>query len=132
MKLKKCTSWFLIVLMLISNIGLSINVHYCGGTIASVSVSQLHSETKVKKCCAFEKEDGSCCKDKQIKVDKKSDNATLKAFIFQFALPSFNSYNNLFAFEEIVETVSQKILHYYVDANAPPLYKLYCQLVYYA
>ena len=132
MSIKKCTSWFLILLILVSNVGMAINVHYCGDSIASVSVSNEYAKIQTKKCCAVAKEDGSCCKSKQIKVEKKAFNAILKAFFFQVAVLDFTDYSNLFSFQELCVSRTKQFLSYYVEANAPPLFKLYCQYIFYA
>jgi hypothetical protein len=39
MNFKKQISIFLAILLLVSNVGLAFNVHYCGGEIASVSLN---------------------------------------------------------------------------------------------
>jgi hypothetical protein len=134
MKFKKHISIFLAVLLLVSNVGLAFNVHYCGGEISSISLnSTLQSVQNEKGCCGkkiISKKD-SCCKDKKIVFQKKTDNGVVKSFSFQFdyaflvpdcqpavfiATPSFK--NNL-------------SLSYYCDANAPPLFKLYSQYLLY-
>ena len=70
MNLKKCTGIFLAFLLLVSNIGFAFDVHYCGGKIASVSLSTTVSPEK--KCCGDKEKKSSCCKDKVFKFEKKS------------------------------------------------------------
>jgi hypothetical protein len=71
---KKQISVFLAFLLLVSNVGLAFNVHYCGGELASVSLnSPLPSLKSEKGCCekvASEKD--SCCKDKKVVFQKKN------------------------------------------------------------
>ena len=133
MNIKKCTSLFIAFLLLVSNVGLAFNVHYCGGEIASVSVNRIAPQQIGKSCCAVkvEKED-SCCKDKVVNFQKKSDNTILK--VFSFASP----YYFLIKESQIVFFSSKKnlkqtsVASYFCEANAPPLFKLYSQYIFYA
>lgn len=134
MKFKKHISIFLAVLLLVSNVGLAFNVHYCGGEISSVSLnSTLPSLQSEKGCCekkVVSKKD-SCCKDKKIVVQKKSDNGIVKSFSFQFdsvyVVPEFQPV----VFEAVPSFKNNLTLTYYCDANAPPLFKLYSQYLLY-
>ncbi|MBW4359753.1 HYC_CC_PP family protein [Flavobacterium taihuense] len=133
MKFKKHISIFLAILLLVSNVGLAFNVHYCGGQISSVSLnSTLPSLKSEKGCCEklVTKKD-SCCKDKKVVIQKKTDNGIVKSFSFQF--------NYAFIVPEYERTVfvatpsfkNSSSLAYYCDANAPPLFKLYNQYLLY-
>ena len=134
MKFKKHISIFLAVLLLVSNVGLAFNVHYCGGEIASVSLnSALPTMQSEKGCCekkVVSKKDG-CCKDKKIVFQKKSDNDVVKTFSFQFdyvyVAPEFHPV----VFEATPSFKNNLSLSYYCDANAPPLFKLYSQYLLY-
>ncbi|MBK0370400.1 HYC_CC_PP family protein [Flavobacterium agrisoli] len=132
MRFKKYTSFFLVILMLVSNIGLALNVHYCGENVASVSFDKKVYTPKEEKCCAVNKTNKTCCKDKVVVVEKKSDNATVKSFSFEIALPFVNQLYVPLVFEEMSFSLHSKILPYYVEANAPPLYQQYHQLIFYA
>jgi len=134
MKFKKHLSIFLAVLLLVSNVGLAFNVHYCGGEISSVSLNSTLSSVQSEKGCCEKKvvsKKDSCCKDKKIVFQKKTDNGIVKSFSFQydyvFLAPNF---------EPTVFTVTpsfknNRSLAYYCDANAPPLFKLYSQYLLY-
>lgn len=132
MNLKKCTGLFLALLLLISNIGFAFDVHYCGGKIASVSLNTSVAASPEKKCCGASEKKSSCCKDKVVHFEKKSDNATIKFFFFQFAFPAVIQEFKPIAFLSIPNFKSNQITSYYSDANAPPLYKLYRQYIFYA
>jgi hypothetical protein len=134
MNYKKCIGLCLALLLLVSNIGLAFNVHYCGGKIATVSV-RAHDNTlsSEKGCCAKKViAKDSCCKNKIVHFQKKSDDATLKAYSFApyiaYLVPEIK--------KEIVTTqatfISQAISTYYCDAHAPPFFKLYHQFIFYA
>lgn len=130
MNLKKCTGVFLAFLLLLSNIGFAFDVHYCGGKIASVSLSTTVSPEK--KCCGSKEKKNSCCKDKVVKFEKKSDDATFKIFFFQFAFPAVIQEYKPIAFLSVPNFKSNQIISYYADANAPPLFKLYNQYIFYS
>ncbi|GIQ59282.1 hypothetical protein Flavo103_24180 [Flavobacterium collinsii] len=131
MKLKKCTGLFLAFLLLVSNIGFAFDVHYCGGEIASVSLNTTAAASE-KNCCGASEKKSSCCKDKVVHFEKKSDNATLKIFFFQFSfLPVTQEYKSI-AFLAIPKFKSSQVASYYSDANAPPLFKLYHQYIFYS
>ncbi|MDR6843995.1 HYC_CC_PP family protein [Flavobacterium granuli] len=134
MKFKKHISIFLAVLLLVSNVGLAFNVHYCGSKIASVSLSfpTVSSLQKAEDCClkkAVKKE--SCCKDKKIVFKEKADDKIVKSFSFQFdygfIVPEYQSS----VFTAVPSFKNNLCLTYYCDANAPPLFKLYSQYLLY-
>ena len=139
MKFTKCTSLFLAFLILVSNVGLAFNVHYCGGNIAGISsgygfdgsdvVKEMPSE---KSCCAPKpKESKSCCKDKIFKIDKKSE-VVVKAFSFHIDAPFVFQNWKPIAFSSVPTVQNEPIPTYYCDANAPPFYQLYSQYTFYA
>ena len=132
MNLKKCTGLFLAFLLLVSNIGFAFDVHYCGGKIASVSLNTTVSASAEKNCCGTSEKKSSCCKDKVVHFEKKSDNATLKIFFFQFTFPVVIQEFEPIAFLSIRNFKSNQIISYYSDANAPPLFKLYHQYIFYS
>jgi hypothetical protein len=132
MDLKKCTGLFLAFLLLVSNIGFAFDVHYCGDKIASVSLNTAASASPEKKCCGSSEKKSSCCKDKVVRFEKKSDNATLKIFFFQLDFPAVIQGFNPIAFLPVSNFKSNQITSYYADANAPPLFKLYSQYIFYS
>lgn len=137
MKFKKHISILLAFVLLVSNVGFAIDVHYCDGEIASVKPvlwkAPESPTTAENSCCApkVEKKD-SCCKDKVVNFQKKSENTTVTSISFQ---PNFT-----FIFEEWKPIVfapvsyfeNSKITSYCCDANAPPLFQLYHQYIFYA
>lgn len=139
MKIKKCTSLFLAVLVLVSNVGLAFNVHYCGGTVAGISpiygienTFDAQSVPEKKSCCGKPiSEKKSCCDNKVIKVKEKSDSV-FKTFSFQIATPFVIESWNPVIFTAISEITQPQITAYYCDAHAPPLYELFSQRLFYA
>ncbi|MBO9583388.1 MAG: hypothetical protein J7574_04445 [Flavobacterium sp.] len=132
MNLKKCTGLFLALLLLVSNIGFAFDVHYCGGEIASVSLKTTAELVIEKKCCGSKEKKNSCCKDKVVHFEKKSDDATIKFFFFQFAFPAVIQDYKPLVFLEVQNFKKKEVLSYYADANAPPLFKLYHQYIFYS
>ncbi|MFY0483436.1 HYC_CC_PP family protein [Flavobacterium sp. PLA-1-15] len=140
MRIKKCTSLFLAFLLLVSNFGLAFNVHYCEGKIASISSvfnveESCDAPKKVadKKCCAEKAKDHKqCCKDKVVDLEDKSSDTIIKTFSFQIDVPFIAENWKPLAFNEIVALKQAQNIVYYCDANAPPLFKLYNQYIFYA
>ncbi|WP_269685645.1 HYC_CC_PP family protein [Flavobacterium lacustre] len=132
MNIKKCTSLFLAFLLLVSNVGMAFNVHYCAGEIASVSLES-QQQIKEKGCCEkiVSKKD-SCCKDKVFHFEKKSDNAIVKIFFFELNAPFLIQEWQPVIFSLTANFKITPVATYYCDANAPPLFKLYSQYIFYA
>lgn len=133
MKITKHISILLAMLLLVSNIGLAFDVHYCGDSIASVSLQTNFSNDNAEvDCCGVLEKKAACCKDKVIKFEKKSDNFITKSFDFQadfdFLVPVFHPV----AFKVKSKFKNCIVPSYTCDANAPPIYKRNCQLVFYA
>ncbi len=133
MNIKRCTSLFLAFLLLVSNVGLAFDVHYCGGKLASISLNKTLEAPPVKKCCEIAtKKKASCCKDKVVHFEKKSGTATIKTFLFQLDFPfTFQEFKAVI-FLFIPKFKSKQLITYYSDAHAPPLFKLYQQYIFYA
>ena len=133
MNLKRCTSIILAFLLLVSNVGMAFNVHYCGDEIASISVNRIASQQIEKGCCekTVTKKD-SCCKDKVVNFQKKSDNTILK--VFSFSAPYYFVIKQVqtISFFSIKNLKSIEVTSYFCEANAPPLFKLYSQYIFYA
>lgn len=137
MNVKKVTSLILVLLLLIPNIGMTINVHYCGGSIASVSLhSELLSPTEPEECCAKADvlEEDSCCKDRLVHLEKKSDEVTTKVVISAIASPYILVAQPQLKLVFPKATNFKKAIDapFYVAVPAPPLYKLYHQYIFYA
>jgi hypothetical protein len=141
MKFKKHISFLLALFLLVSNTGFAIDVHYCGGKIASVKPSfwkTLESQNTVEESCCPPKassileEKGSCCKDKVVSFQKKFENLTVNSISFQSDFSFLFEDWKPIVCSEFQNFESNKITSYYCDANAPPLFKLYHQYIFYA
>jgi hypothetical protein len=141
MNFKKHISFLLALFLLVSNTGFAIDVHYCGGEIASVTpVYYKNYESLLateESCCAPEnpslvEKKESCCKDKVIHFEKKQENVIIKSFAFQCDFIFLVEEWNPIVFKEYSNFENSRITPYYCDANAPPLFKLYHQYIFYA
>ena len=130
---RKHISILLTVLLLVSNLGLAFNVHYCDDEIASITLSTVHSAQKAEKdCCGIVEKDSKCCKNKIIKAEIKSDQLIVKSLSFESDfLPVI--YDDIpVVFFPKLNFKQGDIQTYYCDAHAPPLYLLYSQYTFYA
>ena len=134
MNCKKGIGILLALLVLVSNVGFAFTMHYCGGKVASFSVRTIDSLATVKKSCCAKKviEKDSCCKNKTVHFEKKTDHATLKAFSFEpielYLIPEFKKLTTV----QQLTFVSTTTETYYCDAHAPPLFKLFHHYIFYA
>lgn len=147
---KKITALLVAFFLMFSNIGLALNMHFCGETkVASQIVYSKsneepcshekphhnHSEGEScsleKSCCGSSEDHSDCCKDEYITQDN-SDVVVAKSLSFN--VDAFILVDNEFSFEiiEYSENIKQDFFEYSYNSNAPPLYKLYCSLIYYA
>jgi hypothetical protein len=141
MQFKKCTSLFLAILLLVSNLGLAFNVHYCGDKIASFSsafstIQNYESQESFQSdCCCVRQYQGedSCCKDEVIDLKKESKDELIKTLLFQIDAPFVLVKSTEFLFAKAEKITSKNnITAYYCSPNAPPLFKLYKQYIFYA
>ncbi len=135
MNFRKHISIVLSTLILLANLGMSFSVHYCKDKIASVSFQYEMEEPCVEKatsCCAIEASHDSCCSNKLIKVEKKTDDILVKSFQLELqpVVCKTDWKSTFFAIESKILTSNQ--VAFYCDSHAPPLYKLHCQFVFYA
>jgi hypothetical protein len=133
MKIKKSIIFFLVFLLLTSNIELAFNVHYCGDKIASISLNSAVANELLEECCIknqIQKE--NCCKDKILNFQKQSDNTIIKVFSstssFYFAIGE----NQQFICSSFENFKCLQHTSYFCDFNLPPIYKLCSQYVFYA
>lgn len=141
MIIKKYISLLLAIFILVSNMGFAIDVHYCGGKVASVTPIFFKNYGSIlaveENCCPPEasslvEKKESCCKDKVIQFEKKHDNVTIKSISFQPDFIFLVEDWKPIIFSEISNFENKRIISYYCDANAPPLFKLYHQYIFYA
>lgn len=134
MKLTKCTGIFLAFLLLVSNLGLAFNVHYCGDEVASISLKTVTMpQNSIDECCGIAEQKTQCCNDKVVQFQEKSDNLILKAVSFSpYINAVLNSEWSPIVSLEVLNFENKSILSYSFEANAPPFFKLYSQYIFYA
>lgn len=138
MTFKKYTSVLLAFYLLVSTTGLAFNVHHCGDEIASVSsVFSIEEpcegtvEKEQKTCCAKSTDNHKgCCSDEIIQADL--DDSIISHFSFDFDYFSILPNVELSIFWNEPIKISVQCLTYYCHANAPPLYQLHSQFLFYA
>ncbi len=129
---KKHLSILLTIFLLVSNLGLAFNVHYCGTKIESISINDAPATIKViDECCGIVETNAKCCNDKIIKAEIKSDQIIVKSFAVgaDFTL-TFQDWKPI-AFTPNYTFKPRENTTYHRDAHAPPLYLLYSQYTFY-
>ena len=121
--------------------GFALNVHYCHNEISSVSLAYKQdapcAAVKVKKetkgCCAAKESGKKCCKDHFVKLKSdKGDNVIVKSL--QLDLSAFYTVEGWKPSPAYADAVfsAKETPSFYCEAHAPPLFKLYCQYIFYA
>lgn len=144
MTFKKYIAFLLAIFLLFSNVGLAVNLHYCQGKVANATLSyhfaeqQKQVDKEAHGCCDGKEETtvkknkkDHCCSDEVIK--QASDQVVVKAFGFH--LDAFVPYRYApVTFQQTTQLFTPKNTYvaFYVDKNAPPLFKLYRQYLFYA
>jgi len=146
---KKYTALLFASFLMFSNIGLALNVHFCGEEqiasqiVYSKTTGELcnhekshHTHTEEdcslgKSCCGSADDHSECCKDEYISQDNSD---VITTTVFSFNIDAFVTFENelIFDFAEYSEDFKPDYPYYSYNSNAPPLYKLYCSLIYYA
>lgn len=130
---RKQLSVLLTCFLLVSNLGLAFNVHYCDDEIASISLHVVPSVAqKSDECCGIVEDDSQCCNDKVIKAEIKIDQIIVKSLSFDADFILVNDYYKPQVFISENNFKQRDKVSYYCDANAPPLYLLYSQYTLYA
>lgn len=136
---KKHISILIALLVLVSNSGLAFNVHYCEGKIASISSVFAEEEVcenrvVVKEFCCVKPEatHKECCSDKKVDLKNKTEKIIIKTISLDFVPAFFTAYRNTITAAVCTPIKTTKNVAFYCETNAPPLYKLFCQLTFYA
>ena len=131
MNFKNHISIFLAFFLLISNLGLAINVHYCGGKVADVTINRATNFIEIEKnCCGKLEKKSKCCDTKLIKSQEKSDQLVLKTIsnLTEFVI---TDQWNFIVFSKEIMFHYNVVSAYSFNANAPPLYLLHSQHTFY-
>ncbi len=74
MKLKQKLAIGLCTFYLVSVIGIALSMHFCGGRLASVSISNAQAACKLCKTEKADKKDDGCCKNTKVVVKLKDSH----------------------------------------------------------
>ncbi|HLV46547.1 MAG TPA: hypothetical protein VKY32_05850 [Flavobacterium sp.] len=138
----------LLTVLLFSQAGFAVNVMYCGNNVDKIVLNNVwkastdfddscghHDEEKTQKkpCCENRDEkstDKKCC---FVEVISQSGTDYLNVFGLHFDFFIWNdTYFYLNNFIEIEPETKDVLPHVSFTSNAPPLYKLYHQFIFYA
>lgn len=133
MKLRSHISVLMAFFLLVSNLGMAINVHFCDDEIASISINSNSNSFEIEKdCCGKIEKESKCCSTKVIKSQEKFDQLVVKSISLY---SDFNIVDNDWkpiVFASNFNFKKRDNVTYYCDANAPPLYLLYSQYTFYS
>ncbi len=151
MNFRKGTALLIALVMLVSNAGFAMTVHYCGGKISSITSGfafketckmsgktksgVIHSEpAREKACCAkkIESNHKKCCSDKTVSFKAKTTDLFAKSLSFEITAPFLAPVFAALIFTPSAVCKTEIPPAYYCDAHAPPLFKLYHQYLLYA
>jgi hypothetical protein len=133
MLFRKHISILLVFFLLVSNLGLALNIHYCEDEIASVSLNTTSNYFENEKnCCGIVEKDSKCCKNKIVKTLEKTDQVVVKSFTFSPNYYMQEAYNSINCNAFKTNFKKSSLMLFYCDANAPPFYLLYNQFTFYA
>ena len=117
--------------IIFSSIGVTINVHYCGGEEVSKAIfgkakSCHHPEIEIKACCAFKAHfakkkthHAGCCKDVSKYDDVKKENFISKV---EFPKSLFYQVFEFTPFKGSFELVSSFLTLIDLDYHSPPIW----------
>lgn len=84
--MKKVTAILLLLLFLITNSGVAVSVHWCGGKLASIDFFE-DGEHNCK--CGKRPMKSNCCKDKTVHLKASDELAKPDPFAFKISTPKF-------------------------------------------
>lgn len=84
--MKKVTTIFLLLLFLISNSGVAINVHWCGGKLSSID---FFADGEHKCKCGKKAMKPNCCKDKTSQLKANDELSNTNHVDFKISISTF-------------------------------------------
>lgn len=119
--------------LLISSIGFSFNVRYCGNEISSVSLKTLSIPKDIEnKCCGIVEKKSHCCKDKVFHFQKKLEDLSTIASASHSNILFLNQNWKPFLIFPTPCFKKNLSTFFFCDANALPFFKLNSQYIFYA
>lgn len=138
---RKSISVLLASMLLFLNMGLGVIAHYCKGELAEISSfysvaedsCEMQADLSEKKSC-YAKETlipDSCCENEVISFEENQPKITEFVSFDLFSPAVLTSYAWQGFQIEAVSIQEKNKPEYAFESNAPPLYKLYTQYVFY-
>jgi len=113
--------------------GFAFNIRYCGKEITSITLKTPAQDQNLEKdCCGVVEKKSHCCKDKEVKFQKKTDDLIQKIICFHSDFIFLKNEWNPSVFLFVSNFIKDSFTSYNCDANAPPFFKLYHQYIFYA
>lgn len=151
---RKHISILFLFIFIFSNVGWSLNMHYCQGEYVGSLFSVGTNKEQHHLCHTDKEESMPCCSASEnslsdiSKKEQQFDSDCCETEIIQHHTSEL-SYLKIFPIQlealqptEIVWTperdfnieskLKKALFDFYIDSNAPPLFKLYCQYIFYA
>lgn len=150
MKMQKYIRVILSLILILSNLSVAFSMHFCGGQIEQIKLN--HLDNKVCKmqvptsCCSDKQEvnhcetpnqkesnnkDEDCCKDLAIADELQQQQIVKVLKILPIIFEEFSTIQ-YFEFPDVDSKITSKqTLDFYVESNAPPIYKLNQQFIFY-
>jgi hypothetical protein len=126
--MKQTSSILLVLLYLLTSVGLTVNVHYCGGKLKSI---QLLFDAP-SCCCGETKKMDGCCEDESFFVQLDTDHQFSPIQKLSFEMPIIL---NEMMISENIEQINSQDNNWNIPLKRPPpgssLRLLYCSLTYY-
>jgi hypothetical protein len=111
--------------------GFAFNIRYCGNDSTSVTLkTPAHDQNLEKDYCGVVEKKSHCCKDIEVKFQKKTDDLIQKTVSFHLDFIFLTNEWNPSVFSFVSNFKKNAFTSYYCDANAPPFFKLYQQYIF--
>lgn len=121
------------LIMLVSSIGFSFNVRYCGNEISCVSlkISSIPKDIE-NKCCGIVEIKSHCCKDKIFHFQKKLEDHSTIASAYHSNILFLNQNWKPFLIFPTPCLKKNLTTFFFCGVNSLPFFKLYSQYIFYA
>ena len=111
MKFKGYICLLVAFFLLVSNMGLAFNIRYCDDEITSVTLKTPIQDQKLEKyCCGVVEIKSHCCKNKEIKFQKKTDNLIQKIISIKLAENQLDESGLTIGDLEVIKTSFKEVL----------------------
>ena len=124
--MKRIAIFILLNIYFLSNFGMVVNTHFCGGQLISASFIGM-SHNSGCGSCGKQKAKSDCCKDKQTKLSAEDSHQ-----IINHAFPNFSSsigliQETVFLFKNDYALLNKNEIQFYTFKNGPPKTPIYLQ-----